>query len=58
MQYQEEISRVVVANLDELHHDLDVARANAIRDRQALAASEREVARMEALIDLAGDRTT
>jgi hypothetical protein len=58
MDYQAEISRVVISNLDQLHEDLERARQSLQRARQALSDNEREVARLEALIDLAGERSS
>ncbi len=57
MDYQDEISRVVVPNLDQLRVDLDRARQSLQGARQTVAERAREVARLEALIDLAGERS-
>jgi hypothetical protein len=57
MDSQDEISRVVVPNLDQLRVDLDRARQSLQRARQMVAEKEREVSRLEALIDLAGERS-
>ena len=58
MAYEAEISRVVVANLDQVRAYLDAARQNLQRARVRVGELEREVARLEALVDLAGERTT
>jgi hypothetical protein len=58
MQYEAEITRVVVANLDQVREDLVRARENLQRARLDLRNLEREVCRLEALVDLAGERST
>ncbi len=54
----EEISRVVVANIDQVRADLDVARQELQRARVRVHELEREVGCLEALVDLAGERVS
>jgi hypothetical protein len=58
MQYEAEITRVVVANIEAVRDDLDRACTELRGARGRVRDLEREVARLEALVDLAGERRT
>jgi hypothetical protein len=58
MGYLADVSRVVAANIDELKGDLDHARHALLRARHDVDQLERQVASLEALLELASDRET